>query len=240
MKKLISIRNPKSPIAENYRGIRTNIEFANIDGEIKVINITSSRQNEGKSTVMANLAVTFASLEKKVLILDGDLRNPTVHRVFNKSNINGVTSILRGSKNFLECVQKTEVENLYILSAGELPANPSETLASKKMKDFIEVLKSEYDYIFIDSPPIGIVSDAGVTSRLVDGTIFVVASGETDIEVAISAKEKLEALNANILGVVLNKFDVSQGGYEYYNYYYQQDDRAKKKKNKRNRKKAMA
>ena len=133
LEKIISIRKPKSPISESYRGIRTSIEFSNLDKEMKVINVTSSMKGEGKSTVIANLAVSFANLEKKVLLLEGDLRNPSVHRMFNISNINGLTDILLNNKNFAECVHCTEVKNLHILSCGAVPPNPSEILSSKKM-----------------------------------------------------------------------------------------------------------
>ena len=135
LEKIISIRKPKSPISESYRGIRTSIEFSNLDKEMKVINVTSSMQNEGKSTVIANLAVSFANLEKKVLLLEGDLRNPSVHRMFNISNINGLTDILLKDKAFAECVHCTEVKNLHVLTCGAMPPNPSEILSSKKMKD---------------------------------------------------------------------------------------------------------
>ena len=141
LEKIISIRKPKSPISESYRGIRTSIEFSNLDKEMKVINVTSSMQSEGKSTVIANLAVSFANLEKKVLLLEGDLRNPSVHRMFNISNINGLTDILLNNKNFAECVHCTEVKNLHILTCGAVPPNPSEILSSKKMKDFINELR---------------------------------------------------------------------------------------------------
>ena len=129
LEKIISIRNPKSPISESYRGIRTSIEFSNLDKEMKIINVTSSMQNEGKTTVIANLAVSFANLEKKVLLLEGDLRNPSVHRMFNISNINGLTDILLKDKAFAECVHCTEVENLHILTCGAVPPNPSEILS---------------------------------------------------------------------------------------------------------------
>ena len=125
LEKIISIRKPKSPISESYRGIRTSIEFSNLDKEMKVINVTSSMQGEGKSTVIANLAVSFANLEKKVLLLEGDLRNPSVHRMFNISNINGLTDILLNNKNFAECVHCTDVKNLHILTCGAVPPNPS-------------------------------------------------------------------------------------------------------------------
>ncbi|CEN83686.1 MAG: CpsD/CapB family tyrosine-protein kinase [Paeniclostridium sordellii] len=234
--RLITRRDPKSPISEAYRTIRTNIEFSNLDKEIKTIVVTSSQQNEGKSTVIANLAVSFAGMEdKKVLVVEGDLRNPTVHRMFNVSNTHGITEILTGKRSFQECVYRTEVQGLDVITCGKIPPNPSEMLASKKMKAFIESLKDYYDYIFIDAPPIGIITDAGIVSTYTDGTMLVVGSKEVDIDMVKIAKSRLEKVNANILGLVLNKFEESNGSYGYYNYYYEEsssDKRSKKKKRK--------
>ncbi|CEJ74670.1 CPSC/CAPB subfamily ATPase [[Clostridium] sordellii] len=234
--RLITRRDPKSPISEAYRTIRTNIEFSNLDKEIKTIVVTSSQQNEGKSTVIANLAVSFAGMEdKKVLVVEGDLRNPTVHRMFNVSNTHGITEILTGQRSFQECVYRTEVQGLDVITCGKIPPNPSEMLASKKMKAFIESLKDYYDYIFIDAPPIGIITDAGIVSTYTDGTMLVVGSKEVDIDMVKIAKSRLEKVNANILGLVLNKFEESNGSYGYYNYYYEEsssDKRSKKKKRK--------
>ena len=235
MSRIISIKNPKSPIAEAYRGIRTSIEFSNLDKDLKVITVTSSMQNEGKSTVLANLAVSFANLDKKVLIMEGDLRNPSVHRMFNISNIKGLTDILLQNKVFADCVHCTDVKNLHVLTCGAIPPNPSEMLSSKKIRDFIKSLREYYDYIFIDAPPIGIVTDAGIISTYTDGCIFVVGAGEADIEMAKVSKERLEKVGANILGVVLNKFE-SSGASGYYNYYYEQETGRKA----RNKKKAAA
>lgn len=221
--KLITRKDPKSPISEAYRTIRTNIEFSNLDKEIKTIVVTSSQQNEGKSTVIANLAVSFAGMEdKRVLVLEGDLRNPTVHRMFNVSNAHGITEILTGQKSFEECVHTTEVKGLHVVTCGKIPPNPSEMLASRKMKAFIESLKDHYDYIFIDAPPIGIITDAGIISTYTDGTMLIVASNEVDVDMVKIAKERLEKVNANILGIVLNKFEDSSGSYGYYNYYYEE------------------
>lgn len=235
MSRIISIKNPKSPIAEAYRGIRTSIEFSNLDKNLQVITVTSSMQNEGKSTVMANLAVSFANLDKKVLIMEGDLRNPSVHRMFNISNIKGLTDILLQNKVFADCVHCTDVKNLHVLTCGAIPPNPSEMLSSKKIRDFIVSLREYYDYIFIDAPPIGIVTDAGIISTYTDGCIFVVGAGDADIEMAKVSKERLEKVGANILGVVLNKFE-SSGASGYYNYYYEQETGRKA----RNKKKAAA
>ena len=231
MNRIISIKNPKSPISECYRGIRTSIEFSNLDKDLKVINVTSSMQNEGKSTVLANLAVSFANLDKKVLIMEGDLRNPSVHRMFNISNIKGLTDILLQNKVFADCVHCTDVKNLHVLTCGAIPPNPSEMLSSKKIRDFIESLREYYDYIFIDAPPIGIVTDAGIISTYTDGCIFVVGAGDADIEMAKVSKERLEKVGANILGVVLNKFEAS-GASGYYNYYYEQETKARGRRKK--------
>ena len=228
MNRIISIKNPKSPIAEAYRGIRTSIEFSNLDKNLQVITVTSSMQNEGKSTVLANLAVSFANLDKKVLIMEGDLRNPSVHRMFNISNIKGLTDILLQNKVFADCVHCTDVKNLHVLTCGAIPPNPSEMLSSKKIRDFIESLREYYDYIFIDAPPIGIVTDAGIISTYTDGCIFVVGAGDADIDMAKVSKERLEKVGANILGVVLNKFEAS-GASGYYNYYYEQETKGKGK-----------
>lgn len=235
--RLITRQDPKSPISEAYRTIRTNIEFSNLDEEIKTIVVTSSQQNEGKSTVIANLAVSFAGMEdKKILVVEGDLRNPTVHRMFNVSNTHGITDILTNQKSFDECVHVTEIKGLHVLSCGKIPPNPSEMLASKKMRHFIDSLRDYYDYIFIDAPPIGIITDAGIVSTYVDGTILVVASKEVDVEMAKIAKERLEKVNSNLLGVVLNKFEDNSGSYGYYNYYYEGENSHSKSKRSKKKK----
>ena len=229
--KIISYTNPKSPIAEAYRSIRTNIEFSNIDKNIKIITITSTQPNEGKSTVISNLAAAFANLEnKRVLILDGDLRNPSVHKMFGVSNLNGITDILLGEKDVDKCLEKTKIKGLDILKVGKVPPNPSEMLQSNKMRNFIEVIKEYYDYVFIDAPPVGVVSDASIISQYSDGVILLVGSNETDIDAAKVSKERLENVGANILGVVLNKFESEGSAYGYYGYYYGNDEENKKEK----------
>ena len=231
---LISKKDPKSPISEAYRTIRTNIEFSNLDEEIKTIVVTSSQQNEGKSTIIGNLAVSFAGMEdKKILVVEGDLRNPTVHRLFGVSNTFGVTDILTGQKSFENCVNITDVKGLHVLTCGKIPPNPSEMLASRKMRDFINNIKDNYDYVFIDAPPIGIITDAGIISTYVDGTILVVSAGEADIEQVKISKERLDKVNANILGVVLNKYEDESGSNAYYNYYYGHNEPVSKRRKNR-------
>lgn len=232
--RITSYSNPKSHIAEAYRSIRSNIEFSNIDKNLKIIAVTSSQSNEGKSTVISNLAATFASLEnKRVLIIDGDLRNPTIHKMFGMSNLYGITDILTGQKDVEKCIESTEISGLDVLKVGKVPPNPSEILQTKKMRDFIEVIKEYYDYVFIDTPPIGIVSDAGIISQYSDGVILLVGSNETDIEAAKISKERLEKVGANILGVVLNKFEAEGSAYGYYGYYYGKEEAKPKAKKKR-------
>ena len=229
--KIISYTNPKSPIAEAYRSIRTNIEFSNIDKNIKIITITSTQPNEGKSTVISNLAATFANLEnKRVLIIDGDLRNPSIHKMFGVSNLNGITDILLGEKDVDKCLEKTKIKGLDILKVGKVPPNPSEMLQSNKMINFIEVIKEYYDYVFIDAPPVGVVSDASIISQYSDGIILLIGSNETDIDAAKISKERLENVGANILGVVLNKFESEGSAYGYYGYYYGNEEENKKEK----------
>lgn len=219
MGRITSLEKPQSNISEAYRTIRTGIEFSNLDKDLKIICITSSKKDEGKTTVLSNLGVSFAKIDKKVLLIDADLRNPSISKMFDTSNTQGLMDILLGKKNIQDCVKKTKQENLYILTGGTIPPNPAEVLSSKKMSEFIESIKDEYDYIFIDSPPVGVVSDASIISAYSDGVIFVVGANEVDSNLAKIAKERLDSVKANIVGVILNKFKTGTNS-EYYNYYY--------------------
>lgn len=222
MGKITSLEKPKSNISEAYRTIRTGIEFSNLDKDLKIICITSSKKDEGKTTVLSNLGVSFAKIDKKVLLIDADLRNPSISKMFDTSNTQGLMDILLGKRNIQDCVKKTKQENLYILTGGTIPPNPAEVLSSKKMSEFIESIKDEYDYIFIDSPPVGVVSDASIISAYSDGVIFVVGANEVDSNLAKIAKERLDSVKANIVGVILNKFKTDTNS-EYYNYYYNEN-----------------
>ena len=222
MGKITSLEKPQSNISEAYRTIRTGIEFSNLDKDLKIICITSSKKDEGKTTVLSNLGVSFAKIDKKVLLIDADLRNPSISKMFDTSNTQGLMDILLGKRNIQDCVKKTKQENLYILTGGTIPPNPAEVLSSKKMSEFIESIKDEYDYIFIDSPPVGVVSDASIISAYSDGVIFVVGANEVDSNLAKIAKERLDSVKANIVGVILNKFKTNINS-EYYNYYYNEN-----------------
>ena len=219
MKSIISYNDPKSVISEQYRAIRTNIEYSNVDQNTKTILVTSSDKNEGKTTTVSNLAVSFANLNKKVLLIDCDLRNASIHKMFKINNIYGLTDILAKDRAVDKCIQETELENLYVLTAGAIPPNPAEILSSEKMKNLIEDLKNIYDYIFIDTPPIGLVTDAGVLSSFIDGVVLVVKSESVEKKYLEETKKKLDAVDARILGAILNAYKSEPKDYKYYSYY---------------------
>lgn len=227
--------NQKSLEAEAYRIIRSNIGFSDVDNEMKTILFTSTKQNEGKSTLTSNIAYSFSKLENcKVLVVDMDLRNPTVHKMFEVSNTYGLMDNLKSDRPLEKCVHKIE-ENIHILTTGALPPNPAEVLSSKKLENFLKNIKDHYDYIFIDAPPVGAVSDATIISKNVDGVMYIVGSNETDLSRAQIGIKNLKKADANVLGAVLNKYEATQTNYAYYGYYYQQEGtsrvaRDKKKK----------
>lgn len=216
---IIADSNPKSPISEAYRTLRTNIQFSSIDEEIQVIMVTSAGPGEGKSTTLSNLAVTYAQSGKKVLIIDGDLRKPTVHHTFSQTNRWGLTNILSGQSQLNEAIRETNIANLYVMTAGPIPPNPSEILASKKMTLMLEELKEQYDVIFIDAPPTLAVTDAQIIATKCDGVLLVLDSGKVKRDLALKAKASLEHVKARILGVVLNNVERNKNE-DYYYYYY--------------------
>lgn len=231
---IISVKSPKSLIAEAYRTLRTNIQFSSFDNKVQSIVVTSSGPNEGKSTTASNLAVVMAESGGKTILIDCDQRKPTQHKIFGVSNGKGISDLLVGKVKFEEAVQKTSVENLELLTSGTKPPNPAELLSSSKMKNFVAGLKSRYEYIIIDTPPVIAVTDAQLIASHADGTVLVVASSQAEREAVIKSKELLEKVNAKILGVVLNKLEVNEKGY--YGYYYEYYDDSNNKKGKKKRK----
>lgn len=213
---LITMLSPKSPVSEQYRTVRTNIQFSAVDKELRSILVTSSGPGEGKSTTVSNLAVVFASQGKKVLLVDADLRKPTVHYTFDVSNMNGLTNVLTKSSSIENAVSQTNEPNLYVLASGPIPPNPAELLGSKAMEEFIHDAYKVYDVILFDTPPILAVADAQILSNHVDGTILVVYSGETEMEAAAKAKELLQAAKSKLLGAVLNHMKLQDSQYYYY------------------------
>jgi len=215
-RKLVAKYDPKSPISEQYRTIRTNILYSSVDEEIRSIMVTSSGPGEGKSTTTANLAVVFAQQGKTVLLVDADLRKPTVHYTFKLENTTGLTTILTNQTKLMEAVNKTDENNLYILPSGPIPPNPSELLGSKAMLHFIEQALEEFDLIIFDTPPVLAVTDAQILGNICQGSVLVVSSGKTEKDSLIKTKDLLTATNGKLLGVVLNNKKADKKG----NYYY--------------------
>ena len=222
LKNLITLKNPKSRSAEAFRTLRTNIQFSSLDKELKSIVVTSSGSGEGKSTIISNLAITMAESGKKVILVDCDFRKPSIHKKMGVTNSIGLTNILVQNVKKEECMVNTTVNNLYILTSGPIPPNPAELLGTKKMRDFIEELKSEFDMVLIDAPPVLAVTDAQILSTIVDGVIFVASYGEAQKDAVVDAKQLIEKVGGKILGIVFNKVPESVSSYygKYYKGYY--------------------
>jgi capsular exopolysaccharide synthesis family protein len=231
--KLITLANPQSVISEQFRNIRTNINFMNVDKEVKTIVFTSAMANAGKSTVSANVAITMAQAGKKTILIDADLRRPTMHATFNVSNSNGLTTLLTSRSKEMDAnsvIRESGVENLSILTAGPIPPNPSELLSSKHMLDLIvDDLKQEYDMVVLDLAPI---LEAGETQQLtssLDGTILVVRQAYSRKSAVKRAVELLKLTKSPILGYVMNDVDADgDDGYGYgYGYGYGEEEEKK-------------
>jgi capsular exopolysaccharide synthesis family protein len=216
VRQLIAHTEPKSPISEQYRNVRTNIQFASVDNDLRSFIVTSSNPAEGKTTTTANLAVVFAQQGKKVLLIDADMRKPAMHTMFRTENVLGLTSVLSKQNKLETCVRETDVENLDFLPAGAIPPNPAELLGSSKMEELIEQAYKSYDLVIIDTPPVLAVTDAQVLANKCDGIVFVVRSGHTEKEQALKVKGLLENSKGKMLGVVLNAKAQEDSNYYYY------------------------
>jgi capsular exopolysaccharide synthesis family protein len=205
--------------AEAFKVLRTNLQFIGMDKPIRSIAFTSAGPDEGKSTVLANLAVTLAQTGKRVLVVDADLRLPVQHKIFTRLNAVGLTNVLVENADLEECVRKTNSEDVYLLSAGPIPPNPAELLDSERMNCLVKKLAERFDCVLVDAPPVLAVTDAVLLSRKVDGVILVAVAGRTRIDRAKEAKEHLVRAGARILGVVLNSVERSKDD-QYYYYYY--------------------
>lgn len=208
-------KEPKSIAAESYRTLRTNLQYSSFDEEYKVIVVTSAEPGEGKSITVGNLALSIAQSDKKVIIIDCDLRKPSIHKKFQLSNSEGLSDVLLGKKNIAEVGQRYS-NNLTILTSGKIPPNPSEMLGSKAMKSLIEALKKVFDYVILDTPPVQAVTDAQILSTRADGTLLVVRSEKTKRDSVINSINLLKKVNANIIGTVLNGVDTKKNNYYYY------------------------
>ncbi|MDN5293587.1 MAG: protein-tyrosine kinase [Eubacteriales bacterium] len=224
--KLITHTNPKSPVAEAYRTLRTNIQFSSLDRPLKTIVVTSAGPGEGKSTIVANFAITLAQAGQRVILVDCDLRKPRLHKLFGISR-NGLTNVLVGNLPIEEVLWPTAVPGLLLIPSGPLPPNPAELLGSQKMQNFIEQVSKMGDIVLFDTPPVIAVTDAALLASRVDGVLLVLRAGEVDRRMALQAKEALENARARIIGVVLN--DVENSGGSGYYYYYGEGGKRRRK-----------
>ena len=215
---------PKSITAENYRSLRTNIQYSSIDKQVKTLVVTSSNAGEGKSTVAGNLAYTFFQSGKRVLIIDCDLRKPSLHRKFNVSNEVGLTDVLVGTSELNKVMKKID-DNLYLLTTGTLPPNPAEIIGSNTMENFLEECKINFDYIILDTPPILPVTDSKLLAIKADATVLVVRSEISKLKHVSQAFKELGKVNANVIGTILNDVEVHSE-----RLYYNNSTKSKKSK----------
>jgi capsular exopolysaccharide synthesis family protein len=219
--RLAAILYPRSPAAEAYRTLRTNIEFASLDEPARTILVTSAIPGEGKTTTAANLAAVFAQAGHATLLVDADLRKPGVHKIFDLPNAQGLTDLLRSDDIPVgDVALATEQEHLSVLTTGPLPPNPAELLRSTRMHTVMERLAASAEFVIVDSPPLQAVTDAAILSSLVDGTVLVVDAGRTRSGAVRNGRESLAKVGARVLGVTLNRMSESMSGdYYYYDYY---------------------
>ncbi len=217
----------KSLSMEAYRSLRTSIQYSGIDTELQSLVVTSSIPSEGKSTVAANLARSFSEMDKKVLLIDADLRKPTIHKKLQLSNQVGLSDLIVQKLNPTEVIQKVD-NQFHVLTAGKIPPNPAELVGSEKMSQLLSYLKETYDYIVIDTPPVLSVTDPQLLALKADGTLLVVRAEKTKQKVVQTAFKELKKLNVNVIGSILNDCGHKMGGYS--QYYYQYEDQPENKK----------
>lgn len=224
--KLITVQNPRSPVAESFRLLRTNIEFAEINAPVRTLMVTSSGPEEGKSTTAANLAIALAHAGKRVILVDADLRRPSLHRFFRKANTRGLTTaLLTPRRSVTASLVDSDVPGLKLMFSGPLPPNPAELLGSERMKELLEALQTHADIIVLDTPPFLALADTHLLARMCDAAVIVVDVGRTKVQALETAVEQLRQSGVRILGLVLNR--VTRGRtvyalqYEYTTYYAQ-------------------
>lgn len=225
-KELITKIDAKSPVSEVFRSLRTNIQYMSKSSSCQTILVTSTTQGEGKSWVVSNLAVTFAQAGKNVIIIDADMRRPRQNNIFGIDMFPGLSNYLAGmssrgtDKNIAvkDCIQATEIDNLYVLPAGNIPPNPSELLESAKTRELLNELKRIFDVVIFDGAPCLLVTDATIISRIVDSTILVASYKTTKMDDLKDAKRRIEAVGGHVAGVVLNRTKLTKKKYE--NSYY--------------------
>lgn len=237
-KELITYRDPKSPLSEVFRTLRTNIQFTNMNKKSNIILITSAAPGEGKSWVASNLAVTFAQASKRVLLIDGDMRKGRLFNVFETSPRPGLSNFLAEEAEYADFsriqryMQNTGIENLYMISAGTVPPNPSELLVKKQMETLLEKIREVFDIVIIDGTPCSLVTDSIILSRIVDSTIVVASYGETKREDLNNTVKALRNVGAHLAGIVMNKMPKSKKKYNQ-SYYYGSTLTVSKKKGRK-------
>ncbi|MFZ2487481.1 MAG: polysaccharide biosynthesis tyrosine autokinase [Anaerolineae bacterium] len=219
--RLVARLAPKSLGAEAYRVLRTNLQFSSLDKTLTTLACTSAQPGEGKSTTIANLAVVMAQADKRVILIDADLRRPSIHRLLKLPNSVGLSTALLDKVRSPEVyLQDTDVPNLRVMTTGPIPPNPAEMLNSARMHEMIEFLKSQADIVLFDTPPVLAVADTSILASQVDGTLLVVWTGKTRADLLVQASERLQSVGGMQLGVVLNKLAQRKSGYYYNTYYY--------------------
>lgn len=216
---LVNFHYPQLSISEDYRTVRTSILLSHAETPPKVIVFTSAMAQEGKTTTVANMAVSFAQLEQRVLIIDADMRKPRIHKIFDVENNMGLSAYLTGKQFIRNAILETAIENVWLLPSGLIPPNPAELLNSKKMEELMSVVRKGYDTILIDTPPVLAVIDAVIASTFADSTILVVKSGKTTYKMLEKAIEEMKRSNTHINGVLFNELNVGKGEYRYMDYY---------------------
>ena len=213
-------------IVEAYKAVRTNLLFALATAESRVVVISSAEPNAGKSTAATNLAITMAQTGAKVLLIDADMRKPSLHRTFHVKKHNGLSVILSGLAAFEDCVCRDVAKGLDLVPSGSLPPNPSELLGSVAMDTFLQKMEKEYDYIFVDTPPLGVVSDALVAAGRAAGVVLICRQRQTTYNELQNAVESINSVQSNLLGVVLTDMkddNRAYGRYDRYKYYKSYD-----------------
>ncbi len=230
--KLVVSKYPRSPTAEAFRVLRTNLQFS-AERSWRTLMVTSASPLEGKSLTTANLAAAVAQSGQRVILVDADLRRPTQHHIFGLENQVGLSDVLEHSEVSLsEVLQTVSVANLSVVTSGPLPENPSELLGSKRMGDLMELLQQSADVVIFDSPPVMAVADAAILASRLDGVLLVIDAGTTRRGAARRSKESLDAVGGHLLGVTLNRLSASRSG-GYYYYYYSSDGRRRKRRSPR-------
>ncbi|WP_419743914.1 CpsD/CapB family tyrosine-protein kinase [Macrococcoides bohemicum] len=218
------VNRPKSVISEQIRTLRTNILFTSADVKIKKMLVTSSEQGEGKSTISANLAASFAQAGYRTLLVDADLRKPTQHKIFEQRNVKGLSNLIAGQVSVEETINVNVLPGLDLLTSGPVPPNPAELLGSLAMEDLLIKLSEMYDLVLLDTPPVLAVADSQILGNLVDGSLLVVNSKLTHRDKVVDAKNQLDKCSSKTLGIVLNDLDKKDDG-DYYYYYGEKTER---------------